>query len=162
MNLNRFRAQKMAVKHGLILGFLIVVLNCVLTFVYLDAYVNTILSYVTIPLIIFFAGLTGYLRMKQRDNLSYSIQSSILTVSLGLFIGFASLFILTFSFMDVVRNNPLTLQNFQANGQGNLDTFIKNSVFHAATTSVPVSIILGMVSGFIGAHIQKNLKSSKQ
>lgn len=159
MKLNRFRAQKMAVKHGLILGLLIVVLNIVLTFVYLDTTQTTILSYTTVPLIMFFAGLTGYLRMKQRDNISFSIQSSILTVSLGLFIGFASLFILTYSFMDVVRNNPLTLQNFQANGQGDLDTFIKNSVIHSATTSVPVSIILGMVSGFIGAHIQKNLRT---
>jgi thiamine transporter ThiT len=157
MNLNRFKAQKMAVKNGLILGLLIIVLNCVLTFVYLDANLNTILSYVTVPLIMFFAGLTGYLRMKQRGNISYAIQSSILTVSLGLVIGFTSLFILTFSFMEIVRNNPLTVQSFQTNGQGDLDTFIRNSVFHAATTSVPVSIILGMVSGFIGARISKDI-----
>ncbi len=159
MNLQRFRAQKVAVFQGLLLGFLIFLLNCVLVFVYMDETTHNLLSYIPILLILGFAGRTGYLRMKQTKNSSYAIQSSILTASIGLLLGFGSLFILTFSFIDVVRNNPLTLQNFQLSGQKNLDTFIRDTVIQATIASVPVSIILGIISGAFGAlHYRTQIK----
>ncbi len=159
MNLQRFRAQKVAVKYGLLLGFTFFIINCVLTFVPLDATMHTIVSYATVPFIIFFSYVSGFLRMRKTNNLEYAIQSSILTVSLGLLLGFGSLFFLTFSFLDVVRNNPVTLQNFQTSGQSDLDNFIRESVIYSATTSVPVSIVLGIFSGMIGASVSKRSKS---
>lgn len=158
MKLQRFRAQKVAVKNALRLGLLIFILNCILTFIYLDYALHNTLSYLTAPLIMFFAGLTGFQRMKQKNHIPYAIQSSILTVSLSLVIGFGTLYILTSSFIDIVRNNPVTLTNFHASGQGDLDGFIYRSIIDAITASVPVSIILGIISGTIGALLSKRFR----
>lgn len=155
MNLRRFRAQKLAVKYGLLLGLLFGALNYVLIFVYMGTLLHTILSYLTVPLIILFSGLIGFLRMRQTKNIEYAVQSSIVTVILGLIIGFGSLFFLTYSNMDIVRNNPVTLQNFQASGQGDVDEFIRSSLIRATTMSVAVSTVLGIFSGIAGAMLSK-------
>jgi heme/copper-type cytochrome/quinol oxidase subunit 4 len=155
MNLKRFRAQKLAVKYGILLGLLFVALNYVLTFIYLDPQFHTILSYMTVPFIIIVAGLVGFLRMRQTGNLEYAVQSSILTVMISLIIGFGSLFFLTYANLDLVRNNPVILQNFQTSGKNSLDEFIRSNLINAATMSVAVSTVLGIISGIAGAMLSK-------
>jgi hypothetical protein len=156
MNLRRFKAQKFAVRNGLLLGLLLIILNCILTFIPLDPSTHNALSYMTVPFIVFFAASTGSYRMRQTNDVGYAIQSSILTVSMGLFIGFSSLYSLTFTFLDTVRTNPVTIHNFALSGAKDLDTYIQNSLINAITRSVPVSIILGIITGAISAILTRN------
>ncbi len=158
MNLQRFRAQKIAVKYGLILGVLIIILNAILTFIQMTPAAHTMLSYITVPFIILFASLSAYQRMRQTGNIGYAIQSSILTVSISMLLGFGSLFILTFTFIETVKANPVTLHNFAVSGAKDLDVYIRDSVIDATTRSVPVSIVIGIVSGALAASMVKRNK----
>lgn len=158
MNFQKYKAQKLAVKNGLLLGSVIFILNCILTFIYVDASTHNAISYAVVPFIVLFAGYTGYQRMKQTHQVEYAIQSSILTVTIGLLIGFGSLYLLTFLFMDIVKNNPLTVQNFRDSGSDIIENFVYKSIMLSITTSVPVSIILGIISGAIGAVVRNKHK----
>lgn len=162
MNLRRFQVQKPAVVNGIFLGLCFVVINCILIFGNVSPEIYTAISYITVPCIIYFASLSGFQRMYRTNHIGYALQSSCLTVGLGLLIGFGSLFILTNTFIDIVKHSPMTIHSFRESGQTNIDIFIRNSLIHSATASVPVSTIIGILSGVLGAYMSIQVKRKGQ
>lgn len=152
--------QKMAVRYGATLGIIIVFLNIILTFIYLDPTIHSILSYLTAPLIIFFSGFAGYKCMAETRNRVNALLSSVITVAVSLLIGFSSLFILNLFFVDIVSKNPFMVKNYMISGEKNIREFIISYTLTAATQSTVVSLILGIISGTIGGFIAS--KTSRQ
>ncbi len=142
--------RSVGLRYGIILGLLIFLINIVLTFIYLNPVWNSVVSYTTVPLIILFTGFAGYSSTQVNKKMQFAIKSSILTVIVGLSIGFTSLFIMTSLFIDIVSNNPVLVQDFQKSGQQNIHQFIIDKNVQSVFSSVPISLIISIISGTIG------------
>ncbi len=140
-------------KQALVLGMYFVLINCILTFVYLDLSTHMLVSYMTVPGIVG-AAIWGLILGKNKNqSFIISLKNTLFSLLLALAIGFSSLFILNTTFIDMVGSNPVVQMKFQQSGVAEIESYLQQSTLQDALQSTMVSMILTTLVVGIGSLV---------
>ena len=79
--------------------------------------------------------------------------AGLFTGLLSIVIGMSALFVITFVFMDIIRQNAFTLYDFHRSGLKSIDQFIIEDVMGAALIGTLFSLLAGVIFGTIGGYL---------
>lgn len=135
--------------YGVRLGFVFLSINIVLTFGNFSPSVHSYLSYLTVPAIILFSGLSSSTSISYSKSLLIALTEVLKTLYLGLLIGFVSLFTLNTLFFNIVSINPYYTDLFSSVTGSSMWEFLLTNTYQAAIQSTIVSTVIALISGLV-------------
>ena len=99
--------------------------------------------------------LAGWRGALTTGRLSSGLQAALGAAAVGSAIGMASLWVVTFAFIEMIRRDPGILQDFARSGGRDLDAFIVGDAVGASAVSLVASFVLGCGAGALGGLVGK-------
>ena len=87
--------------------------------------------------------------------------AGLFTGLLSIVIGISALYVITFVFMDIIRQNTFMLYDFHGSGLKSIDQFIIEDAMGAALIGTLFSLLTGGIFGTIGGYLGRTLKERR-
>lgn len=112
--------------------------------------------------VLLFTGIGGYVAARKTGQIKPGIYTGLFVGLSSIVIGMIALFIITFSFMDIIRQNAFILYDFHRSGLKNIDQFIIEDALGATFVGIFFSLLAGGIFGIVGGYIGKTLKGREK
>jgi hypothetical protein len=87
--------------------------------------------------------------------------AGLFTGLLSIVIDMSALFVITFVFMDIIRQNAFMLYDFHRSDLKSIDQFIIEDAMGAALIETLFSLLAGGIFGTIGGYLGRTLKERR-
>lgn len=142
-----------AIAAGIAIGVLWLAFNLVNNLVNLDAVGVSELDAIHLSLLVALLGVAGFWGAWQTGRARMGALAGGFAALLGAAIGIVTLFIITFLFIDMIRQNTFMIDDFQRSGMQSMDVFIVEDALGGAFFGGLLSLLLGATLGAIGGLI---------
>jgi hypothetical protein len=109
-------------------------------------------NFMAVALVVSF-GLAGWRGARATGRVRTGVEASLVTWVVSSAIGITALWIITFAFMETIRNNALMLQDFADSGLQDVDAFIIEDALGATLFGSAAMLALGTACGALGAFM---------
>jgi len=148
---------KQGILFGVILGIVHIGYNLINNLAPANATLNSLLNN-GIPLVVLiFIGMAGYATARKTGQVMTGTYAGLFTGLLSMVIGMSALFVITFVFMDIIRQNTFMLYDFHRSGLQSIDQFIIEDAMGGAIIGTLFSLLAGGIFGTIGGYFGKIL-----
>ena len=151
---------KQGLLFGILLGLVHITYNLINNLAPANVTLNNLLNGLFIPALLVFYGVAGYVAARRTGETTAGTRAGLLTGLLSVAIGMCTLFVITFAFMNVIRENAFMLYDFRRSGATSLDDFIIQDAIGAALIGTLFSLLAGGLLGTLGGFLGKTLKGN--
>jgi hypothetical protein len=107
------------------------------------------------------SGIAGYATVRKTGQMKTGTYAGLFTGLLSIVIGISALYVITFVFMDIIRQNTFMLYDFHGSGLKSIDQFIIEDAMGAALIGTLFSLLTGGIFGTIGGYLGRTLKERR-
>lgn len=111
--------------------------------------------------VLIFCGIAGYAAARQTGQMKTGTYAGLFTGLLSIVIGMSALFVITFVFLDIIRQNAFMLYDFQRSGLKSIDQFIIEDAMGAALVGTLFSLVAGGIFGTLGGYLGRTVKERR-
>jgi|SRR5581483_1458636 len=149
---------KQGILFGILLGIIHIGYDLILNLAPANMTLNSMFNNGILLVVLIFCGIAGYAAAHQTGQMKTGTYAGLATGMLSIVIGMSALFVITFVFMDVIRQNAFTLYDFHRSGLKSIDQFIIEDAIGAAFVGTLFSLLAGGIIGTLGGYIGKVVK----
>ncbi|MBI3537293.1 MAG: hypothetical protein HY070_07050 [Chloroflexi bacterium] len=160
---NLERDERDAIGAGIVIGIALGVVHIVYVFINnlanLDAPAGARLNNISLALLFAVFVLAGARGGQLTGRVQFGARAGMASGIVSAMIGIATLWLVTFLFMDVIRQNAFMILDFQRSNAASMDAFIIDDALGATMVEFVVSLALGAglgaLGGWMGAGIAR-------
>ena len=139
---------------GVMLGIIHIVYDLLINLLPANVAVTHFLNNSIVVVVLVFIGIASYSTARTTGKMTTGIYAGFFTGILSIVIDMSALFLITFLFMDVIRQNAFMLSDFHHSGLKSINEFIIEDAMGAAFVGTLFSVIagalFGTLTGFLG------------
>jgi Na+/H+-dicarboxylate symporter len=152
---------KQGIFFGILLGIIHIGYNLVNNLAPANATLNSLLNIGILPVVLMFCGIAGYATARKTGQMKTGTYAGLFTGLLSIVIGMSALFVITFVFMSIIRQNAFLLDDFQRSGLKSIDQFIIEDAMGAALIGTLFSLLARGIFGTRGGYLGRTLKERR-
>jgi hypothetical protein len=152
---------KQGILFGVILGIIHIGYDLINNLAPANATLNSLLNNGILLVVLIFVGMAGYATARKTGQVMTGTYAGLFTGLLSMVIGMSALFVITFAFMDIIRQNAFMLYDFHRSGLQSIDQFIFEDAMGAASVGTLFSLLAGGIFGTLGGYLGKALNEQR-
>lgn len=152
---------KQGILFGVILGIIHIAYDLINNLAPANVTLNSLLNNGILLVVLIFSGIAGYATARKTGQMKTGTYAGLFTGLLGIVIGMSALFVITFVFMDIIRQNAFMLYDFHRSGLKSIDQFIIEDAMGAAFIGTLFSLLAGGIFGTLGGYLGRTLKERR-
>src|SRR6266700_319257 len=111
--------------------------------------------------VLIFCGIAGYVAARKTGQMKTGTYAGLFTGLLSMVIGMSALFVMTFVFMALIRQNAFMLDDFRRSGLKNIDQFIIEDAVGATLVGTLFSLVAGGIFGTLGGYLGRTVRERR-
>ncbi|GHO55091.1 hypothetical protein [Ktedonobacter robiniae] len=143
---------------GALLGLIHIGYNLINNLAPANLTVNGLLNNSLLFAVVIFTSIAGYIAARKTGQMKLGTYAGLCTGLLSIVIGVCALFLITFAFMGIIRQNAFMLDDFHRSGMKSIDEFIIEDALGATMVGTFLSLFTGGICGTVGGCLGKTLK----
>lgn len=149
---------KQGMLFGIMLGIIHIGYNLINNLAPANLILNSLLNNSILLAVVIFTSIAGYIAARKTGQMKMGTYAGLCTGLLSMVIGMSALFIITFAFMSIIRQNAFMLSDFHRSGLSSIDEFIIQDAVGATIVGTSFSLFAGGIFGTFGGYLGKILK----
>ncbi|MBV9616683.1 MAG: hypothetical protein JO031_14620 [Ktedonobacteraceae bacterium] len=152
---------KQGLLFGVLLGIIHIAYDLILNLAPANATLNSLFNNGILLVVLIFCGIAGYAAAHKTGQMKTGTYAGLFTGAMSIVIGMSALFVITFVFMDVIRQNAFMLYDFHRSGLKSIDQFIVEDAVGAAFVGTLFSLLAGGIVGTLGGYFGRAVKERR-
>ncbi len=152
---------KQGILFGVLLGSIHIAYDLINNLAPANTTLNSLLNNGILLVVVIFCGIAGYAAAHKTGQMKTGTYAGLFTGMLGIVISMSALFVITFVFMDIIRQNAFMLYDFHRSGLKNIDQFIVEDAMGAAFVGTLFSLLAGGIVGTLGGYLGRAVKERR-
>ncbi len=152
---------KQGILFGLLLGSIHIGYNLINNLAPANATLNSLLNNSILLAVLIFCGIAGYVAARKTGQMKTGTYAGLFTGLLSMVIGMSALFVMTFVFMALIRQNAFMLDDFRRSGLKNIDQFIIEDAVGATLVGTLFSLVAGGIFGTLGGYLGRTVRERR-
>jgi hypothetical protein len=153
---------KQGILFGMMLGIIHIGYDLINNLAPANLTLNSLLNNSLPFAVLIFTGIGGYVTARKTGQMKTGIYTGLFVGLLSIGIGIIALFVITFSFMDIIRQNAFILYDFHRSGLKSIDQFIIEDAIGAMFVGTFFSLLAGGIFGTVGGYLGRTLKEREK
>ena len=152
---------KQGILFGIMLGIIHIAYDLINNLAPANVTLNSLLNNSILLVVLLFSGIAGYAAARKTGQVETGTYAGLFTGLLSIVIGMSALFVITFVFMDIIRQNAFMLYDFSRSGLKSIDQFIIEDAMGAAIIGTLFSLLAGGIFGTLGGYLGRTWKARR-
>jgi hypothetical protein len=152
---------KQGILFGILLGIIHIGYNLINNLAPANMTLNSLLNNGILLVVLIFCGIAGYAAARRTGQMKTGTYAGLFTGLLSMVIGMSALFVITFVFMGIIRQNAFMLDDFQRSGLKSIDQFIIEDAMGAALVGTIFSLVAGGIFGTLGGYLGRTVRERR-
>ncbi|HEX7734615.1 MAG TPA: hypothetical protein VF458_07125 [Ktedonobacteraceae bacterium] len=149
---------KQGILFGILLGIIHIGYNLINNLAPANLTLNSLLNNSILLIVAIFTSVAGYIAVRKTGQLKMGTYAGLCTGLLSIGIGISALFLITFAFMSIIRQNAFMIFDFHRSGLSSIDEFIIQDAVGATIVGITFSLLAGGICGTFGGYLGKIVK----
>jgi hypothetical protein len=149
---------KQGILFGIMLGIIHIGYDLINNLAPANLTLNSLLNSSILFAVLIFTGVAGYITARKTGQMKTGTYAGLFAGLLSIVIGKSALFVITFAFIDIIRQNTFTLHDFHRSGLKSIDQFIIEDTLGATFVGTFFSLLAGGIFGTLGGYLGRTLK----
>jgi Na+/H+-dicarboxylate symporter len=152
---------KQGILFGVLLGIFHIAYDLINNLGPANTTLNSLLNTSILPAVLIFCSIAGYAAARKTGQMKTGTYAGLFTGLLSIVIGMSALFVITFVFMGIIRENAFLLDDFQRSGLKSIDQFIIEDAMGAALVGTLISLLAGGIFGTLGGFLGRTVRERR-
>jgi len=152
---------KQGILFGVLLGIIHIAYDLINNLAPANTTLNSLLNNSILLAVLIFCSIAGYVAARKTGQMKTGTYAGLFTGLLSIVIGMSALFVITFVFMALIRQNAFMLDDFQRSGLKNIDQFILEDALGAALVGTLFSLVAGGIFGTLGGYLGRTVRERR-
>jgi len=152
---------KQGILFGVMLGIIHIGYNLINNLAPANVTLNSLLNNGLPLVVLIFSGIAGYATARKTGQMKTGTYAGLFTGLLSIVIGMSALFVITFVFMGIIRQNAFMIYDFHRSGLKSIDQFIIEDAIGGAFIGTLFSLLAGGIFGTLGGYLGRTLQARR-